>query len=234
MIEKIFINMTQALYGSWGLALTAALGWGMLSVLLSPCHLSSIPLIIGFISGQGRSTTGKAFRMSLVFSLGILVSIAVIGAVTAGLGRMAGDLGKWGNYAVAAVFFVVGLYLLGCLPWLSNISGAAPRALGSGYSGAFLLGLIFGVALGPCTFAYMAPILGLVFQYGSTNPLFAFGLVFAYGLGHCGVIAVAGGSAGLVQKYLDFGEKSRALDLFKKACGLLVIAGGVYLIYTVR
>ncbi|MDD5092155.1 MAG: cytochrome c biogenesis protein CcdA [Candidatus Wallbacteria bacterium] len=233
-MEQLFITMTQALYGSHSLALSASFVWGVLSVLLSPCHLSSIPLIIGFISGQGRSSTGKAFRMSLVFSLGILVSIAVIGAVTAGLGRMAGDMGRWGNYAVACVFFVVGLYLLGWLPWLTRLSGAAPRVLGTGMSGAFLLGLIFGVALGPCTFAYMAPVLGLVFQYGSTNPLYAFGLIFLYGLGHCGVIAAAGSSAGMVQKYIDFGEKSRALDIFKKICGVLVLAGGVWLIYSVH
>ena len=71
-----------------------------------------IPLIVGFIDQQGRITTRRAFTISLLFSVGILITIGVIGAITAAAGRMMGDVGRWGNYAVAAIFFVVGLYLL--------------------------------------------------------------------------------------------------------------------------
>lgn len=46
------------------------------------------------------------------------------------MGRMLGDVGRYGNCAVAAVFFVVGLHLI-------------------------------GIALGPCSCAYMAPVLTL-------------------------------------------------------------------------
>jgi len=35
-----------------------------------------------------------------------------------------------------------------------------------GLLAAFLLGLVFGIALGPCTFAYMAPMLAVAFRSG--------------------------------------------------------------------
>jgi cytochrome c biogenesis protein CcdA len=90
--------------------------WGVLSIVLSPCHRSSIPLIVGFIIGQGRTTTARAFGVATVFAVGILITIAAVGAITAAVGRLMGDVGRWGNYLVAVVFFAVGLYLLGLIP----------------------------------------------------------------------------------------------------------------------
>jgi hypothetical protein len=85
--------------------------WGVLSILLSPCHLANISLIVGFIDGQRRVTNRRALRLASLFAIGILISIAIIGMVS--LGRMMGDVGAYGNYIVAAIFFLVGLYLFG-------------------------------------------------------------------------------------------------------------------------
>jgi cytochrome c-type biogenesis protein len=37
-----------------------------------------------------------------------------------------------------------------------------------------------------------------------------------------------------VQKCLNWNEKSKGAVILKKVCGLMVLAGGVYLIYTAR
>ena len=115
-MEQLFTQLSRAIEGAPMVALGAAFVWGILSILLSPCHLASIPLIIGFISDQGRVTTRKAFWTSTLFAVGILVTIAVIGIVTAAAGRMMGDVGRYGNYFVALIFFAVGLHLLGVIP----------------------------------------------------------------------------------------------------------------------
>ncbi|MCD6416267.1 MAG: cytochrome C biogenesis protein [Planctomycetes bacterium] len=230
-MERLFTFLTEAVRGAPSVALGAAFVWGVLSILLSPCHLASIPLIVGFIGGQGRMSTRRAFLISTLFAVGILVTIAAIGALTAAAGRMMGDLGPWGNYIVALIFFVVGLHLLEVIPapW------SGPGQVGmkrKGLLAALILGLLFGIALGPCTFAYMAPMLGVTFNVASTSALYGVVLLGGYGAGHCSVIVLAGTSTGLVQRYLDWNERSRGAVVLKKACGALVILGGLYLVYT--
>ena len=233
MIEGIFNTLYEALMGGAWIAVLASVGWGVLSILLSPCHLSSIPLIVGFISSQGKMSVGRTFNISLVFSLGILFTIALIGVITASLGRLMGDLGSFGNYFVAVIFFIVGLYLLDIIKIDWNNS-ALKQTKSKGLLAALILGLLFGLAIGPCTFAYMAPVLGVVFQTAQTNFIFSIILLAAFGIGHCSVIVGVGTLTGKVQKYLNWSEGSKTILWIKRICGVLVILGGVYLIYTVQ
>jgi len=229
-MQELFTTLTHAVEGTPALALGAALVWGILSILLSPCHLASIPLIVGFIDEQGRISTRRAFLISSLFAVGILITIGAIGAVTAAAGRMMGDVGRYGNYFVAAIFFVVGVHLLGVIP----MPWSGPGRVGmkrKGMLAAFILGLVFGIALGPCTFAYMAPMLGVTFKLAATNIGYGILLLAAYGVGHCSVIVAAGTSTELVQRYLNWTEASRGAVILKKVCGVLVLLAGVYLIY---
>jgi len=231
---SLFDTLSGALQQTPLVALAASAAWGVLSILLSPCHLSSIPLIVGFIDGQGVVTKRRAFTLSLLFSLGILVTIAAIGVVTGMMGRLMGDVGRVGNYIVAAIFFAIGLHLLEVItiPFLGPSN--QPKMRRKGAFAAFVIGLLFGIALGPCTFAYMAPMLGITFSVASTRPLFAISLVLFYALGHCAVIVLAGTFTSLVQGYLNWNERSTGAVILKKVCGALVILGGVYLIWTVH
>jgi cytochrome c-type biogenesis protein len=233
MIEQIFTSLTHAVQGSIALALAASFLWGILSILLSPCHLASIPLIVGFIDEQGRISTKRAFLISTLFAVGILVTIGIIAIITSTAGRLMGDAGKYGNYFVALIFFVVGLHLLDVIP--NPFSG--PGQVGmkrKGLLAALVLGLIFGIALGPCTFAYMAPILGVTFKVAQTNLIYGASLLILYGLGHCSVIVFAGTFTEVVQRYMNWNERSKGAIILKKICGVLVILGGLYLIYTAK
>ena len=230
-MQHLFENLTVAVSGSAPIALLAAFTWGVLSILLSPCHLASIPLIVGFIQGQGQPSHRRALALSTLFAVGILVTIALIGVVTAGLGRLAGDIGSIGNVAVAVIFIFVGLVMLDLVP----LALPAPARVGLQRRGAFaalLLGLVFGIALGPCTFAYMAPMLAVTFKVATTRAAYGAALLLAFGLGHCLVIAIAGAGSAWVQRTLDWNAESRTGAIIKKACGALVVFGGMYLLYT--
>jgi cytochrome c-type biogenesis protein len=230
-MQELFTTLTHAVESTPLMAIAASFVWGILSILLSPCHLASIPLIVGFIDEQGRISTKRAFLISTLFAVGILITIGSIGAITAAAGRMMGDIGKYGNYFVALIFFLVGLHLLDVIP----IPWSGPGQIGlkrKGMVAAFILGLIFGIAIGPCTFAYMAPMLGVTFKLASTNLLYGILLLLVYGLGHCSVIVFAGTFTEVIQRYLDWNEKSKGAIILKKICGVLVLLGGVYLIYT--
>ncbi|HPD17670.1 MAG TPA: cytochrome c biogenesis protein CcdA [Planctomycetota bacterium] len=229
-MQELFAWLTRAVEGTPAIAIIASLIWGVLSILLSPCHLASIPLIVGFIGQQGQMRTRRAFAISSLFAVGILITIGIIGALTALAGRMMGDVGPWGNYFVAAIFLLVGLVLLDVIP----MPFSGPGQVGmkrKGLLAAFILGLVFGVALGPCTFAFMAPMLGVTFKLAATNIAYGVLLLALYGVGHCSVIVVAGTFTEVVEHYLHWNEKSKGAVILKKVCGVLVILGGLYMLY---
>jgi len=231
VLERLFSILSSAVEGGLAIALSASFVWGVFSILLSPCHLSSIPLIVGFIDEQGRISTKRAFFIALTFSLGIMMSIGVIGLITALAGRMMGDVGRYGNYFVAGIFFLVGLHLFDLIP----MPWSGPGNIGlkkKGILAAFILGFVFGIALGPCTFAYMAPILSITFLLSASQMWYGVLLLFAYAVGHCFVIVLAGTFTEVVQQYLNWNEQSKGPLIIKKICGALVVLGGFYLIYT--
>jgi len=231
MITTIFTWLSNAIQSSPIIAVVGSFIWGILSILLSPCHLASIPLIVGFISGQEAISTRRAFSLATLFSLGILLTFAIIGIITGLMGRMLGDVGKYGNYIVAVIFFIVGLYLLEIinLPFLNSPNHSVIKKKGALAS--FILGLVFGIALGPCTFAYMAPVLAVTFRVASTKLYYGILLLIAYGIGHISVIVAAGTFTEIIEHYLNWSEKSKGIKVVKKICGVLVILGGIYLLW---
>ena len=229
-LAGLFSSLGQAVTGTPAIALLAAFIWGILSIILSPCHLASIPLIVGYIDKQGRMSVRRAALIATLFAVGILLTIAVIGALTGAAGRMMGDLGPYANYGVAAIFLIVALQLADVIA----LEWSAPSTMKikqKGLMAAFLLGLIFGIALGPCTFAYMAPMLAITFKIAATQTIYAIALLLAYGFGHCSVIILAGTFTEILQSYLNWNEKSQSAFFLKKACAFLVMLGGLYLIY---
>jgi cytochrome c-type biogenesis protein len=231
-VAEILTAFGSAFSASLLLAAPAALLWGVLSVVLSPCHLSSVPLVVAYMGGGTELPTGRrALAISSAFAGGILASIAVIGLITAAAGRMLGDVGRAGTWMLAAVFLVFGLNLLGLLPLPTF--GARPDATRRrGVPGALLVGLVFGAALGPCTFAFMAPLLGLVLHAGGGDAATGALLVALFGLGHAAAIALAGASFQSVQRWLGWKAGARAVSFVRAGAGAAVLAGGVYFVYT--
>jgi cytochrome c-type biogenesis protein len=229
VLEGVFVFFSKLFFGGSGLALAGAFVWGILSVLLSPCHLASLPLIMAFVTNEKEVTYRRAFLASLLFSLGILFSITLIGVLTGLAGRMLGDIGVAGVILVAGVFLVIGLNFLGVfelrLPSFQRLS--AVRASGKGT--AFLLGFFLGLGLGPCTFAFLAPVLGLVFSSAAGDFLFACLLVILFAAGHSLVFVFFGGFAARLEAVLRWNESRKAV-IMKKALGVIMIFVAFYLV----
>lgn len=212
------------------LLLFGAFAWGLASLLLSPCHLASIPLLVGYLEDDGDLTPRRATTLSAAFATGIVGSIAVVGAITAAAGRLIGDAGPWTTTLTALVLVVVGLHFLGWLP-LSWESRFRETGRGRGLPGAALLGFLFGVALGPCTFAFLAPVLGVVFSCASSQPAKAGALLAAFAVGHGLVIVLAGASLQRTQTLLNWNTGSKVAKGIKSACGLLVLVAGAAMLW---
>lgn len=227
-METVFLYLYEVMQGSALIAVFGAFLWGLASILLSPCHLSSIPLIIGFISGRKNETVHKAFLQSLFFGLGILITIAIIGIITGMMGKMLGDTGIWGYIFLTVFFILFGLILLDVVKMPDFDSPNLARFTKKGLLTSFLVGLIFGIGLGPCTFAFMAPMLGFVFQASAASLTYGIILMIAFAAGHIGVIVFAGTFVEWVEKYLKWSSGSKKTQILKKICGILVIIAGLY------
>ena len=94
--------------------------------------------------------------------------------------------------------------------------------------GAFLLGLVYGVILGPCSFAFLAPMLGFVFSAGRGEVAFGISLMVFYAVGHTLAIVAAGTFGDYVGVLLrKKGSGSAALWL-KRICGAIVAVAGLF------
>lgn len=232
MLESIFIFLNNIISDNWYFALIASFLWGILSVILSPCHLGSIPLIVAFINGQGKISFRKAFLISTVFSIGILVSITVIGIITGITGKILGNIGSLGIIFTSVIFVIIGLYFLGIIQLPDMLNIKQPELKHKGLLSGFLLGLIFGFALGPCTFAFMAPVLSIVFNSASTHLLFSILLILFFAVGHSLVFIFFGTFSEFVQLFLNWDEKAKGTILFKKMVGVIMILVAIYLIFS--
>lgn len=214
------------------LPLAGAFLWGLVSVLFSPCHLASIPLIVGYVAGQGRLVQGReAARFAVAFTAGLFITIALVGVACALLGRMLGDVGPWWTMAVGAVLLWVALDMLGLvhLLGLENCSltgGLLARFTLRGIPGALVLGLGYGLLSGSCTFGFLAPMLAVISLQGQV--LDGALLILFFALGHCLPIVVAGSSAALARSLME--RFSGGSLWVRRAAGALVGLLGLYFI----
>jgi cytochrome c-type biogenesis protein len=78
----------------------------------------------------------------------------------------------------------------------------------------------------------MMPLLAIAFRNAAARPVAAAGLLGSYALGHAAVIVAAGTFANLVQRWLDWNERSSGTKIVRIVCGILVILGGVAVVFT--
>lgn len=227
MIDSIVAAISVALSRPGIAAFGAAMVWGLMSVLMSPCHLGSIPLIIGYINNGERPSRRRAFLLSLLFAAGLLVTLFILGLAAGLAGTLFGRIGAVPRIVVAVFLILCGLWLMD-IPPLSRISfSMKSKPTNRGAFGALTLGLVYGVILGPCSFAFLAPILGIVFQAGGAGLLFGIGLMAFFALGHCLAIVAAGTFGDAVRAYLARRGSGVAATWFKRICGLGVVVAGV-------
>ena len=228
MFDQFLLTVNQWLTGGPGIALIGAFAWGVVSVLFSPCHLASIPLIVAYVGGQENAVhPRRAAWYAGVFSAGLFITIAAVGIVCALLGRMLGDVGTWWQVLVGIVLIWVALGMLGVQA--CSMSGSLLYRLElRGIHGAFGLGLAYGILSGSCTFGFIAPILAIVTVQQKILAGSLMMLLFA--LGHCLPIAVAGSSTAMVRKITENSAWQGAGMWFRRGAGVVIALLGAYFI----
>lgn len=228
MFDQFLLAVNQWMTGGLAVAAVGAFAWGMVSVLFSPCHLASIPLIVAYVGGQKTAVQPRrAVWYAGAFTLGLFITIAAVGIVCALLGRMLGDVGIWWQALVGVILLWVALGMFGIQA--CTVSGAALYRLKlKGIHGAFGLGLTYGILSGSCTFGFIAPILAIVTvqQRVVTGSV----MMVLFALGHCLPIVAAGSSTAMVRKLTENSSWQGVGMWFRRGAGVVIAVLGVYFI----
>jgi len=228
MLETLFLTINEWIAGGTAIAALGCFLWGMVSVMFSPCHLASIPLIIAYVGGQDRAVDPRqAGIYAGAFTTGLFITIALIGITCALLGRMLGDVGSYWQILIGAILIWVALGMFGVEK--CSMSGSLLYRLKlKGLTGAFVLGLAYGILSGSCTFGFIAPILAIVTVQQKIATGILFILLFA--IGHCLPIVVAGSSMAAVRKLMENRAWQGAGSWFRKGAGVVIGIMGIYFI----
>ena len=224
-MHHLLENIQTIIQNNHSLAFLAVFIGGLISA-ASPCVLAAIPLIIGYVGGYSEGNKKKATVFSLVFILGLSITFTLLGAAASAMGHFLSFAGQWLYIGLAVIAVTMGLQLMGLitipLPFQKTW-----QVKSRGLWGAFLLGLLTGTVSSPCA----TPVLAVILAYVSTQGDILYGgsLLFAYAVGHCALIFIAGLSVGLTDSIVSSkGIKNFSL-YSKRFSGALLVAAGIYI-----
>jgi len=226
-MDAILEQLSKLIKESMWLAPVLALLAGVLTS-FTPCSLSSIPLIIGYVGGTGQKDTKKAFKLSLTFALGSAVTFTTLGVIASLAGRLIGTSASWWYIILGVLMVLMALQTWGIFEILPS-SYLVSKNTRKGYIGAFIAGILGGIFSSPCSTPVLIALLAIVAGKGSI--VWGIILLLIYSIGHGILAVVAGTSVGLVQKMMK-GEKYGKLSIILKiAMGVIILAIGFYMFY---
>ena len=220
----------QALPGSGEVSTFAYLLVFLAGILTSagPCNLSMVPVIMGFVAGQKELTRKRGFWLSLLFTLGSSATFVLLGLIAAAIGVLSGPESKLLHWFAAAVCILIGLNLLGALHIRFDLFARLlpQRPLLFGPIGAFLLGLVVGLAGSQCGTPVLVAILGAVVLKGKL--VVGALLLFTYGMGRGVPIVLAGTFTGILRALPTLERWSLWMN---RAAGVVLILVGLYFVW---
>lgn len=210
----------------WIAPLLALLAGVLTSV--TPCSLSSVPLIIGYVGGVGERNTKKAFAYSAVFALGTAATFVALGIIATSAGKLMGTSSTIWYMLLGVLMVLMALQtweIFNFIPSVNLISKSKRR----GFVGAFLAGILGGIFSSPCSTPVLIALLAIV--AGEGNLLWGSLLMLLYSIGHSALVMVAGTSVGFVQKINSSEKYSKAATITKAAMGTAILLIGLYMFW---
>lgn len=227
MIDAWLETLSSLITQSMWLAPLLALLAGVLTS-VTPCALSSVPLVIGYVGGTGGSDTKRAFRLSLTFAAGMAVTFTALGTIASMLGKLMGTSSTWWYLVLGVLMVLMALQtfeLYNFIPSTYLISKSTRK----GYIGAFVAGILGGVFSSPCATPVLVVLLGLVARSG--NVLWGILLLLLYSIGHSVLVLIAGTSIGFVKKLTASEKYGTFSKWLKYLMGTAILLIGFYMFY---
>lgn len=223
ILESVSKLMTQSAWLAPLLAIVA----GVLTS-FTPCSLSSIPLIIGYVGGTGQRDTKRAFWLSLTFAAGAAVTFTALGVISSLAGSLMGTSASWWYIVLGVLMVLMALQTWGIFEIIPS-SYLVSKNTKRGFAGAFVTGILGGVFSSPCSTPVLIALLAIVAGKGSV--LWGVLLLLLYSVGHGILAIVAGTSVGFVEKLSQSKKYGKASAVLKAAMGAAILVMGLYMFY---
>ena len=234
--------------GDTGLAsYLAGIGWVELvglallfGVLLTftPCVLPMVPIVLAVVAGDagrdGRSSRWRGLGLAACYVLGMSVVYTVLG-VAAGL--VGASLAAWLQTPWVLATFAVLLALLALAMFdvytfqapaglQARLSERAARIPGGRWGGAFLIGMVSALIVGPCVAAPLAGVLLFISQTGDV--VLGGSALFAMAWGQGLLLLVLGATSGALMP-----RSGPWMDGVKQFFGMLLLATAWWMVQPV-
>lgn len=227
MINDLLEQLSSVISQNIWLAPLIAFFGGLITA-FTPCSLSSVPLIIGYVGGYAGNDTKKAFRYSLAFCGGMAITFTALGTAASLLGRLMQFSGSWWYLILGLLMILMALQtweIINIIPQSALISKNTRR----GYLGAAIAGVLGGLFASPCATPVLIALLAVVAREG--NIVWGVVLLLLYSLGHSLLLMIAGTSVGFVKQLSRSERYGRVSQILKIIMGSIILLLGFYLLY---
>lgn len=227
MINEWLEVLSQLLSQSFWLAPLIALLAGVLTS-VTPCALSSVPLVIGYVAGVGSNDPKRAFLLSLTFALGMAATFTALGTIASLFGRLMGMSGSWWYIALGVLMLLMALQIWEVYNFIPS-TYLINRSTKKGYIGAFFAGILGGLFSSPCATPVLVVLLGIVASSG--NVTWGILLLLLYSIGHSVLVLLAGTSIGFVKRLASSNKYGTFSVVLKYVLGGAVLLIAFYMFY---
>ena len=226
MIDQLLNSISEMISDNAWLAPLLAFVGGILTS-FTPCALSSVPLVIGYVGGTSDKSTAKAFKLSLIFALGSAITFTILGIIASTAGTLIGTQATWWYLLLGGLMMLMSLQTLGIYEIIPS-SYLISKNTKKGYLGALIAGILGGIFSSPCSTPVLIVLLAVVAGNGSM--LFGILLLLLYSIGH-GILAVIRKSIGFISKLTQSKKYGKISSILKIIMGIAIALIGFYMFY---
>lgn len=227
MIDNLLNQIADVIGKNMWLAPVLALAAGILTS-FTPCSLSSVPLIIGYVGGTGEKNTKKAFLYSFTFALGTAITFVTLGIIATSAGKLMGTTSSVWYIILGVLMVLMSLQTWGIFNFIPSVN-LISKSKKRGFVGAFLAGIFGGIFSSPCSTPVLIALLAVI--AGNGNMLWGILLMILYSIGHSTLVIAAGTSIGFVQKINSSEKYQKAGTILKIIMGSVILLIGLYMFW---
>lgn len=227
MIDHLLNTLSSLIRENVWLSPLFALLAGLLTS-VTPCALSSVLLVIGYVGGTGQKDTKRALKLSFTFAVGSAVTFTALGLIASSAGKLIGTSGKWWYLLLGVLMILMALQtweIINIIPSTNLLS----KSMKKGYIGALLAGILGGLFSSPCATPVLIVLLGILAK--GSNIVMGIVLMLCYSIGHSGLTILAGTSIGFVQKINGSEKYNRFSTALKIVLGAAILGIALYMFY---